>query len=137
MDSDFSLDEIDEVANNFLMAVKNRKVVAFHGEMGSGKTTFISAVCKRLGVNDNISSPTFSIINSYKTGEDEIIYHMDLYRIKDEMEAIAAGVDDCLYSGQWCLVEWPEKAPLLFSENTVHIYLVSTGINTRKLQINL
>lgn len=137
MDSNFSLEDINEAATRFLEAINNQKVIAFHGEIGAGKTTFISAVCKALGATDKISSPTYSIINAYKTAAGEIIYHMDLFRVKDYMEAIAAGVEDCLYSGNRCLVEWPEKAAQLFKENTVHAYLISTGINTRKIRIKL
>ncbi|HMJ48735.1 MAG TPA: tRNA (adenosine(37)-N6)-threonylcarbamoyltransferase complex ATPase subunit type 1 TsaE [Ferruginibacter sp.] len=136
MGSEFTLDEIDEAAIQFLKNINDQKVIAFHGEMGVGKTTFISAVCKALGTTGKISSPTFSIINAYKMAVG-VIYHIDLYRLKDEREAIDAGVEDCLYSGNVCLVEWPEKAARLFTENTVHVYLNLTGINTRKLRINL
>ena len=88
-----------------------------------------------LGVTDAVSSPTFSIINQYLTGNGDNLYHIDLYRLKDEAEALNAGVEDCLFSGNTCLVEWPAKAPGIFPEDTLHIYLVSTGSNTRKLRI--
>ncbi len=133
----FSLDEIETAAAKCLAAIKGRMVVAFHGAMGAGKTTFINAMCNVLQVKDSVSSPTFSIINEYKTGYNETIYHIDLYRLKDEEEAIAAGVEDGLYSGNICLVEWPEKAPHLFPENTVHCYLETVSNNERKLRINL
>ena len=136
MDSEFALDEIEEVTGQFLTLIANHKVIAFHGEMGSGKTTFIAALCKTLGVLDKVTSPTFSIINAYKMN-GRMIYHIDLYRVKNEREAIDAGVEDCLISGNLCLVEWPEKAAQLFTENTVHVYINSIGINTRKLRINL
>ena len=136
MDSEFLLDEIGKVAGQFLKMIATHKVIAFHGEMGSGKTTFIAALCKTLGVSDKVSSPTFSIINSYKMG-GQMVYHIDLYRVDNEREAIDAGVEDCVNSGNLCFVEWPEKAARLFTENTVHAYLNSTGINTRKLRINL
>jgi len=114
---DFTLEEINDAAKTFLSLAGNSKVIVFHGEMGAGKTTFIHAVCLALGVQDVTGSPTFSIINQYKTHSGESIYHMDLYRIRDEQEAIMAGVEDCLYSGQLCLVEWPEKAPGIFPDD--------------------
>ena len=137
MESKFSLAGIDEAAVHFLQSIKGFSVIAFHGEMGAGKTTFIKAVCQALQVTDSVSSPTFSIINQYKTRQNSIVYHMDLYRIKDEEEALMAGVEDCFYSGSLCLVEWPEKAPRILPDNTLHCYLTSTGNNERKLQIKL
>jgi len=133
----FKLDEIGNAAKDFLSAIGDKKVIAFHGEMGAGKTTFIHAVCDRLKVKDVVSSPTFSIINVYNSGDSDSIFHLDLYRLKDEDEAIAAGVEDCLYSGSLCLVEWPEKAAGLFPYDTVHCYLKLINDNERKLQINL
>ncbi|MBL7702426.1 MAG: tRNA (adenosine(37)-N6)-threonylcarbamoyltransferase complex ATPase subunit type 1 TsaE [Ferruginibacter sp.] len=137
MEVNFSLDKIRDEAGKMLAATSAYKVFAFHGEMGAGKTTFIHALCEAMGVEDVVSSPTFSIINQYKTKEGEMVYHMDLYRIKDEQEAINAGVEDCLYSGNTCLVEWPEKVPDIFPEDTIHIYITSVDDNTRKLKYNL
>lgn len=137
MDVNFSLADINATATLFLREIKDKKVIAFYGEMGAGKTTFVHALCDELGVADTVGSPTFSIINEYTTGTGSVVYHMDLYRLKDTEEAIAAGVEDCLYSGNWCFVEWPEKAPELLPENTVRCYLKSTGNNERKLQIKL
>lgn len=134
---DFTLQTIETAVNEFLHVVSNRTVVAFHGEMGAGKTTFITAVCKALQVQETISSPTFSIINEYTIKGGSIVYHMDLYRLKDEEEAISAGVEDAFYSGNMCLVEWPEKAPAIFPDDTVHCYLTSVAHKERKLQINL
>ena len=134
---DFTLNEIENAAAQLLTVVGERKVIAFHGEMGAGKTTFIHAVCQLLKIKDVVGSPTFSIINEYNTDAGNIVYHLDLYRLKDEPEAIAAGVEDCLYSGNLCMVEWPEKAPGIFPHDTIHCYLRSTANNERKLQINL
>lgn len=134
---EFSLDKIKEAAQAFVAAIENRKIIAFHGEMGAGKTTFITALCHALGVTNAVSSPTFSIINEYRSADGERIYHMDLYRLKDETEAMNAGVEDAIYSGDLCLVEWPEKAPGIFPPDTVHCYLQSVAGNQRKLQINL
>ena len=137
MEISFSLPDIKEAAQQFLNAAGQRKVIALHGEMGAGKTTFVHAVCDELNVTDTVSSPTFSLINEYSSGAGDTIYHLDLYRIKDEQEAIAAGVEECFYSGALCLVEWPEKAPHLFPENTLHCWLHIKGNNERMLQIKL
>jgi tRNA threonylcarbamoyladenosine biosynthesis protein TsaE len=135
MDSKFSLDEIEQAAADFLKKLDTKTVIAFYGEMGAGKTTFINALCRQLQVTDAVSSPTFSIINQYKTSTGKTIYHMDLYRLKDEEEAIMAGVEDCLLSGQLCFVEWPEKAPRLLPPETLHCAISLAGYTERKLQI--
>lgn len=137
MEVNFKLDKIRETAAALLAKSAAYKVYAFHGEMGAGKTTFIHALCEVLGVEDTITSPTFSIINQYKTRDDKTIYHIDLYRIKDEQEAISAGIEDCLYSGTTCFVEWPDKAPEIFPDKTLHVTITSVDDNTRKLKINL
>ena len=133
----FSLKEIGAVAKKILVETGGCKVFAFHGDMGAGKTTFIHAFCEAMYIADVVTSPTFSIINQYKTNEGQTVYHMDLYRIKDENEAINAGVEDCLYSGNVCLVEWPEKAPGIFPDDTLHVSITSVDDNTRKLKYNL
>jgi tRNA threonylcarbamoyladenosine biosynthesis protein TsaE len=135
MDISFSLQNIQTAVEQFLQAIQNKKVIALHGPMGAGKTTFVQAVCQALKVNSKISSPTFSIINTYSTTDGGTVYHIDLYRLKSETEAIQAGVEDCLYSGNLCLVEWPEITPNLFPEDTVHCYLSVLGLNERKLVI--
>jgi len=137
MEVNFTLDEINQTAAKLLADTKSYKVFAFHGEMGAGKTTFIHALCETLGVKDVITSPTFSIINQYKASDGQTIYHMDLYRVKDENEAVNAGVEDCLYSGNICFVEWPEQAPGIFPDDTLHISISSVDDNTRKLKLNL
>ncbi len=137
MELNFTLDKIKETAQQFINAVGDYKVFALNGEMGAGKTTFVHAVCEAMGVKDAIASPTFSIINHYSTIKGEVIYHMDLYRLKDEEEAVQAGVEDCLYSGNWCFVEWPQKAPGIFPDNTTQVTISVIDMNTRKLKINL
>lgn len=135
----FTLKQVREAAAALLEACKGRQVIAFHGEMGAGKTTFITTVCELLGVKDVVGSPTFSIINEYRypgaAGRELSLYHMDLYRLRDEEEAQRAGVEDALYSGAICLVEWPEKAPGIFPPETVHVYIQATDTQTRRLRI--
>ena len=137
MDFFFSLDKIDTAARTFLNAIGERKVIALHGQMGAGKTTFVHAVCDALGVRDAVSSPTFSIINEYTTEANSPLFHIDLYRLKNEGETIEAGVEDCLYSGNLCFIEWPEIAPGILPDDTVHCYLSVKGNNERMLQIKL
>ncbi len=138
MEQVFTTSGINQTAAAFWKAVSPKKVIAFHGSMGAGKTTFIHALCEAKKVKDATGSPTFSIINEYRFEEDRIekkIYHMDLYRLKDEEEAMQAGVEDCLYSGDICLVEWPEKAPGLFPPDTVHVFIEAIDSDTRRLII--
>jgi tRNA threonylcarbamoyladenosine biosynthesis protein TsaE len=134
MDQVFSLSEIDAVAALLWQQTGKGSVLAFHGSMGAGKTTFIHALCRYLGVTDKVSSPTFSLINEYHSPAG-VLYHMDLYRLNSEEEALRAGVEEALYSGSTCLVEWPEKAPALFPPDTVHVYLELAGDHKRRLHI--
>ncbi len=101
------------VAQEIVRRIHDIHVWLFHGEMGSGKTTLIKMVCKILGVTEGTSSPTFSIVNEYQTGNKERIYHFDFYRIKNEGEAMDIGTEEYLYSGDPCFIEWPEKIPSL------------------------
>ena len=138
MEWTFSLDNINLVAKEFWKATNDKVVFAFHGQMGAGKTTFIHALCDAKKVKDVVGSPTFSIINEYEydcEGTKKVIFHIDLYRLKDEEEAIRTGVEDALYSGCICLVEWPEKAPGIFPENTVHTQIELIDNQTRRLKI--
>ncbi len=134
----FLLDDIQEVAAAFWKSSGTATVFAFHGQMGAGKTTFIHALCDIKKVKDAVSSPTFSLINEYfyeENGQQQKLFHIDLYRLRDEEEAIRAGIEDCLYSGNICLVEWPEKAPGIFPEHTLHIYIEVLDAQRRRLRI--
>ena len=134
----FSLDKINEVAKEFWKATNGKMVFAFHGQMGVGKTTFIHALCDAKGVRDVVGSPTFSIINEYEydcEGTKKVIFHIDLYRLKDEQEARRAGVEDALFSGYICLVEWPEKASGIFPDNSLHVFIEPVDTKTRRLKI--
>lgn len=140
MEVQLELNELDAFAHRFWKTVGDSKVFAFYGEMGAGKTTLIEALCRSKGVKDSMGSPTFSIINQYAFVEDDgekIIYHIDLYRLRDEQEIVQAGVEDCIYSGAICFVEWPQKAPELFDENTVKIEIEATGEKQRKVRITM
>ena len=112
MEISFSLDQIDQVAQQVL-AQNLKNIILFHGTMGAGKTTFIKAIARQLGVNEITSSPTFSLVNEYTTNDDKTLYHFDLYRLNSEEEAYDMGIDEYFYSGSLCLIEWPEKTPNL------------------------
>ena len=131
----YDLDEIENAAKEFLQITKGYKVLAFNGDLGAGKTTFINALCKHFGVKGTVTSPTYSIIQEYATGKNEIIFHIDLYRIKSEREAMDAGVEDCLNSNEICMVEWPEIAPDIFPENTIFTSIEILSPNKRKLKV--
>jgi tRNA threonylcarbamoyladenosine biosynthesis protein TsaE len=134
MEWTYTLAEIDEMARVFWETFANHKIYAFHGNMAVGKTSFIRALCAVKKVKETVSSPTFSIINEYSYPEGRL-YHLDLYRLKDEREAIRAGVEDCIYSGDICLVEWPERAPGIFPEETLGIFLELLDQKTRKIRV--
>ncbi|MBC7904436.1 MAG: tRNA (adenosine(37)-N6)-threonylcarbamoyltransferase complex ATPase subunit type 1 TsaE [Gemmatimonadaceae bacterium] len=130
----FQLDQIRGVAERFWKKYGGKKVFAFYGEMGAGKTTFVHQLCELLGVKSAVTSPTFAIINEY--GSDEgVIYHIDLYRLADEEEAMRAGVEDCIYSGNICMVEWPERIPSLLPEGSVRLRLTLQDGDTRSLTV--
>ena len=130
----YSLENIDKAADEIYKAVNGRSILTFTGEMGAGKTTFIQALCRRMGVKGVMGSPTFSIINEYEA-EIGPVYHIDLYRCRDEEEAIRAGVEDCLFSGWTCLVEWPSRAPSLFPDETIRIGITEINDHTRKVTV--
>lgn len=132
MELRFQLQDIAHAASVFWQAYPLQSVFAFHGNMGAGKTTFIHGLCEAKGVTDTVGSPTFSIINEYRYPGGRI-FHIDLYRLKDDEEAIRAGVEDVLYSGDICLVEWPERAPDIFPPDTVQIRLEVLDPDTRKI----
>lgn len=133
----FDFNEIEKTAKKFLDATSGYKVFAFSGDLGAGKTSFISALCKELNVFETVTSPTYSIIQEYKTSDDKTVFHIDLYRIKSKQEAMDAGVEDCLLSNDICLVEWPEKAPEIFPDNTVYSQMEILSETKRKLIIKL
>lgn len=135
MELTFRLPDIEHAAEWFLKQTSANRCFTFTGEMGAGKTTFISTVCKLLGAEDDFSSPTFSIINEYRSASHGALYHIDLYRLKDTQEVLSAGVEDCLFSGNYCFVEWPERAADLFPENTLSCFLSVVDEDIRLLKI--
>ncbi|MDQ2863061.1 MAG: tRNA (adenosine(37)-N6)-threonylcarbamoyltransferase complex ATPase subunit type 1 TsaE [Bacteroidota bacterium] len=129
----YTLNEIEGVARKLISLIKSYKVFTFSGELGAGKTTLITAICRELGVQESVSSPTYSIIQEYELPGSSVIYHLDLYRIKNVQEAIDAGVEDCLLTGELCFVEWPEMASEIFPEEIVHVTLQAISSGKRKL----
>jgi len=135
MEINFSLDEINDVAKKILEQNPN-KVILFHGEMGVGKTTFIKALVKELGISEATSSPTFSLVNEYQNTDNQIIYHFDFYRLNNEIEALDMGVDEYLYSGNWCFIEWAEKISTLIPEFHSVISISQLSNNKRSLKLS-
>jgi len=119
-----SPDELQPIAARLIDFHKDKRIFAFHGEMGAGKTTFIKSICEYLQVSDTVSSPTFAIVNEYVTSDSGIVYHFDLYRIKAWTEMLEIGYEEYFYSGNYCLLEWPEKIVNLLPEETVHVDIV-------------
>lgn len=128
-----SIDDIAQAARDFKAAIGEHRVIAFHGEMGAGKTTFIKALCAEFGVTDNVASPTFAIINEYLAGDGSTIYHFDLYRMETIADLQNIGVEDYFYSGNFCLVEWPELAEPLLPGDTLHVTITVLPDKTRKI----
>jgi tRNA threonylcarbamoyladenosine biosynthesis protein TsaE len=134
MNVTFSLDQLEEVAQK-IIAENPNKVILFHGDMGVGKTTLIKQLCKTLGVTDATSSPTFSLVNEYQTNVNQTVYHFDFYRLNNETEALDMGIDDYLYSGNWCFIEWAEKVPNMIPEahSVITIELLADGKRSLEL----
>ncbi len=138
----FSLSDIDNAAARFVALAAPYRLVTFKGPMGAGKTTFVSAVCRQMSVEDNVSSPTFALVNEYRcemNGKDEKIFHIDLYRVKDEEEAVHAGMEDCFLQARagnaYCFVEWPERAPGLLKMPRLEAAIEITGETERKITL--
>lgn len=131
-----NLSELPRAATQILEEAEGNRIFLFYAEMAMGKTTLIKELCKQLGVEDNVSSPTFSIVNEY-AGKQEKIYHFDFYRIKDEQEAFDLGYEEYFYSGNYCFVEWPEKIENLLPENAVSISITGNSGGERMIELHL
>lgn len=127
--------ELPAAASEVLKFFDESAIVCFHGEMGAGKTTFIKVICDQLGVQDAMSSPTFSIVNEYRDGTDCPIYHFDFYRVEKHEEALDIGVEEYFYSGDLCLIEWPEMIKELIPEKHLEISIKLVGDNSREITI--
>lgn len=132
-----SLDTIGDSAKEFVSQMDDRTVFAFRGAMGAGKTTFIKAICEKLGVEDVINSPTFAIINEYRSATTaELIYHFDFYRINKISEAEDIGTEDYFYSGALCFIEWPEKIEELLPGDVVNVTITEEADGVRRVDVD-
>ena len=134
----FKLDQIDEIAHFIIEHIPPSGVVTFEGDLGAGKTTLIRSICKQLNVVDTVSSPTFSLMNLYQTSSGSKyaeIAHMDFYRIADEQEAVRAGLEEYLYGGNCCLVEWPQKASGILPSQALIVHLSLIDVDERHIEV--
>ncbi len=131
-----SLDSIRETARQFIAQMGDRKVFAFNGHMGAGKTTFIRAICEELGVKESVNSPTFSIVNEYEAADGQLIYHFDCYRINKVQEALDLGAEEYLYSGSLCFIEWAENIAPLLPDRIVQVDIEENETGKRTITIH-
>ncbi|REE81708.1 tRNA threonylcarbamoyladenosine biosynthesis protein TsaE [Lutibacter oceani] len=134
MIKNYTLQQLPEIAKEVINYSKH-KVLLFYGEMGVGKTTLIKEIVKQLGVLDNVSSPTFSLVNEYCTTENKKIFHFDFYRIENEEEALDMGIEEYFYSNNWCLVEWPNKVENLVPLKSVNITITQNSNQLRTIEV--
>lgn len=135
MQKNYQLEDIQAIAHEVIQQAGHRKCLAFFAPMGAGKTTLINQLCEELHVVDNVSSPTYSIINEYRTAEGAQVVHMDWYRLKDEQDALNAGVEDYLTNSNYCFVEWPERATALLPSDCIKIFIEVVGVAERNIRI--
>jgi tRNA threonylcarbamoyladenosine biosynthesis protein TsaE len=132
-----TLNDLETAAQTFIDMMGTHKVFAFYGEMGAGKTTFIKQVCRQMGVEENITSPTFSIVNEYIATGGNSIYHFDCYRLKNLEEAYNIGAEEYFYSGNYCMIEWPEKIEGMLPESAIAVKIEVQHKNHRKIIVNI
>ncbi|TXB65427.1 tRNA (adenosine(37)-N6)-threonylcarbamoyltransferase complex ATPase subunit type 1 TsaE [Vicingus serpentipes] len=130
-----SINDLNQISKQLIEHFGTIRVILFNGEMGAGKTTLIKEICKNLGVSENTSSPTFSIVNEYQTDNHESIYHFDFYRLENEQEAMDFGYEDYFYSNSFCFIEWSEKIPNLIPENHQVVSIKIDNSNNRIISI--
>ena len=126
-------ENLREVARELIPLLSEYKIIAFYGEMGAGKTTLIKAICEEMAVEDVVSSPTFALVNEYHTHNNESIFHFDFYRIEKISELYDLGYEDYFYSGNLCMIEWPEKAPSLISESALTVKIEARESGEREI----
>lgn len=134
--NNYQLTDLPEVSKHLIELAKNNKIWTFNGEMGAGKTTLIKAICTTLGVIDEVSSPTFSMVNEYKTKNGETVFHFDFYRIKSLSEAYDLGIEDYFYSGNICLIEWPSMIDEILQNETRFNIFIELKNNKRQIIVN-
>ncbi|MAR39801.1 MAG: tRNA (adenosine(37)-N6)-threonylcarbamoyltransferase complex ATPase subunit type 1 TsaE [Flavobacteriales bacterium] len=117
------ISELNEISQSIINQIGDKNIICFYGEMGVGKTTLIKLICEKLGVKDNVSSPTFSVVNEYILSDDQSVFHFDFYRIEKEEEAFDMGYEDYFYNGDLCFIEWPEKVQSIIPEDIMRIDL--------------
>lgn len=132
-----TIEELPQAAEAFLKHFPNERLFAFYGKMGAGKTTLIKALCRALGSTDPITSPTFALVNEYSTAGSERIFHFDFYRIKSMEEALDIGFDDYIYSGKYCMMEWPENVEDLLPEEIVKVEIEVLDSSARTITANI
>lgn len=135
MQISYDLSDIEAIADKIVTTTRSN-VLLFYGEMGAGKTTLIKAIAKKLGVTDTISSPTFSIVNEYVTGNDQLIYHFDFYRITNQEEALDMGFEEYIYNGDWIFIEWPDNISKFLPNKADIIKIEKQNANKRVISIN-
>jgi len=138
MDKYYGIAEMPLIADELAEVISRFKVVTFSGNVGAGKTTLIKKLCQLWGIEDAVSSPTFSLVNQYLSNyqkQHSLIYHIDLYRVKNEEEAYDAGIEDNLYSGELCLVEWPEKAKGIIPEDALRVEITTISPDQRHIRV--
>ena len=129
------MDNLGAAAAEFLEAVGDNRLIAFYGNLGAGKTTFIKELCSRLGVEDNVCSPTYTIVNEYRAVDGDSVFHFDFYRIDSLREAEDLGLEEYFYSGCFCFMEWPEKVAELLPEEVVEVRIEPVDEVTRRILI--
>lgn len=132
-----SLDDLQKVSEQFIQLIGPHTIFAFQGEMGAGKTTFIKAICQSLGVTENITSPTFAIVNEYIAENDTPIYHFDCYRLKNIEEAFNIGAEDYFFSDRLCFIEWPERIEEILPETTIPVQIKVLADQRREILIGI
>ncbi len=128
-----NLEDLPRAASELIKSLNGHTIIALHGSMGAGKTTLIKEIAAQMGVVDNVTSPTFAIVNQYNTADDSRIYHFDFYRIEKVEEAYDFGYEEYFFSGDLCFVEWPEKIAELMPEDTLHVTIELTQDNNERV----